>query len=191
MISKPYLCFAACLQIAAKETAGVELDQIAIANHLGVALPVGSDCSDVFEQGLTNIRYEADAALWGITPVIGDINVVLSATVPGLKCRFESISQFQDWEFEERLATLAKSGHFPIVCFDYDSLIGQTSIENRGHCAVVYGVGSTADRSGVAVDIYDPGPKDAGFRTVDSDSLYRACRKRHGGVWSLIPVAMK
>ena len=188
MISKQYLCFAACLQIAAKETAGVVLDQIAIGNHLGVALPVGFDCSGLVEQGLTNIRYEADVALWGITPIVRDINMVLSLSVPRLECRFEAISQFQDWEFEERLATLAKSGHFPIVCFDYNSLIGETSEENRGHCVVVYGVGSSAKRCGGAIDIYDPGPKDAGFRTVASDSLYLACRKRHGGVWSLVPV---
>jgi hypothetical protein len=188
MISKQYLCFAACLQIAAKETAGVELDQIAVANHLGVALPVGFDCSGLVEQGLTNIRYETDVALCGITPVVADINRVLSATIPRLECRFESISQFQDWEFEERLATLANSGYFPIVCFDYDSLIGEAAIENRGHCAVVFRMDTPSVRCGRPVDIYDPGPKDAGFRTVDSHSLYRACRKRHGGIWSLVPV---
>jgi hypothetical protein len=186
MIAGNYLCFAACLQIAAKETAGVELHQIDVANHLGVVLPVGFDCSRLVEQGFTNIRFESDGLLWGITPVSADINAALNLTNPRLECRFESISIFQDWEFEERLSTLVKTGHFPIVCFDYNSLTGKTGIENLGHCAVVYRVRGAAARC--VVDIYDPGPKDAGFRTVDAETLYLACRKRRGGVWSLAPV---
>src|SRR5208282_3092981 len=113
-------------------------------------------------------------------------NVILSQTNSHLECRFEPISQFQDWEFERRLATLVQSGHFPIVCFDYDALLGNTALENRGHCGVVYRVRDAAARC--TVDIYDPGPKDAGIRTAELDSLYVACRKRHGGIWWLVPV---
>jgi hypothetical protein len=185
MISKQYLCFAACLQIAAKETAGVELDQIIFADHLGVALPVEFDCSELMEQGVKNIRYEASTPLLGITPVVADINAVLNQANSGLECRFESISKFQDWEFEDRLVLLTNSGYFPIVCFDYDSLIGEDVLEGRGHCSVVYRVhNKSSGRS--TVEIYDPGPKGAGFRAADAYSLYRSCRRRHGGIWLLV-----
>src|SRR5271163_2098082 len=117
MISKQYLCFAACLQIAAKESAGIEIDQVIIANHLGVVLPVAFDCSELLEEGLNNLRFGQDSALWGITPVVADINAFLANANVLLECRFETISKFQDWEFEERLAALTASGYFPIVCF--------------------------------------------------------------------------
>jgi len=183
MISKQYLCFAACLQIAAKETASVEIDQVVVANHLGVVLPLGFDCSELVELGVNNIRFDSDSALWGITPVVADINTVLTRANVVLECRFESISTFQDWEFEERIAALTKSSQFPIVGFDYNSLVGELAPETTGHCAVVYGVQKMNSES--VVEIYDPGPKQAGFRTVDSYSLYRACRRQHGGIWSL------
>jgi hypothetical protein len=186
MISKQYLCFAACLQVAAKETANVEIDQVVIANHLGVALPIGFDCSALVEQGVTNLRFDSDSALWGIEPVIADIDRLLKQAIAGFECRFEPISTFQDWEFEERIAALTESGQFPIVGFEYNALFGESATEMEGHCAVVYRIRKRNGQS--AVEIYDPGPKDAGFRNVDSYTLYCACRKKHAGIWLLAPV---
>jgi hypothetical protein len=186
MISKQYLCFAACLQIAAKETASAEIDQITIANHLGVVLPVGFDFSELASQGLSNFRFDSDSALWGIEPVVADVNAVLRNADAALECQFEPISKFQDWEFEERLAGLTKSGQFPIVGFAYNSLFAELAPENPGQCAVVYRVQERTGQS--LVEIYDPGPKKAGFRSVDSYSLYVACRRKHGGIWSITPL---
>jgi hypothetical protein len=183
MISEQYLCFAACLQIAAKETANVEIDQVIFANHLGVVLPVGFDGSALAERGVTNIRFDSDSTQWGIVPVVPKINAVLKSFNPSLECRFETISKFQDWEFEDQLSALRACGQFPIVGFDYYSLADEPAVESRGHCAVVYRV---YNRTGhLLVEICDPGPKHAGVREVDAYSLYRACRKGHGGIWSL------
>ena len=194
MISKQYLCFAACLQIATKETANVEVDQVLFANHLGVVLPVGFDDSELTEQGVTNIRHSSDSVQWGITPVVDEINTVLASVNVLLDCRFEPISRFQDWEFEDRVTTLTKSGQFPIVGFDYClagevAPAGEVPPDSVGHCAVVVNIHNFMGRT--LAEIYDPGPKQAGFRTVDAYSLYRACRRRHGGIWSLAPIAAR
>ena len=157
MISKQYLCFAACLQIAAKETANVELDQVDIANQLGVVLPAGFDSSELVEQGVTKFRFDSDPELWGIEPIAADVDTLLKTANVGLTCRFEHISTFQDWEFEDRLSALTESGHYPVVGFEYNSLFDESAPENPGHCAVVYGV-RKMDRQSV-VEIYDPGSK--------------------------------
>jgi hypothetical protein len=187
VISRQYLCFAACLQLAAKETTGIEIDQAVIANHLGVVVPIGFDCSALIEQGVKNIRFDPDASVWGIEPVAAEIDRILKRADGLLKCGFESISRFQDWEFEDRLTALTQSGHFPIIGFDYNALYGESGPENRGHCAVVYRVQQMNGHA--IVEMYDPGPDPAGFQTVDSYSLYRACRKRHGGIWSIAPLS--
>ncbi len=189
MIAKQYLCFAACLQIAAKETANVEIDQVLLANYLGVVLPLDFDASGLAEHGVTNIRHDSDPIHWGITPVVTDINTVLTSVNVLLECRFEPISNFQDWEFEDHLTALRYSGHFPIVGFDYHSLAGEFAPEDRGHCAVVYDIRNLTGRT--VVEIYDPGPSQAGFRVVEAYPLYRACRKRHGGIWSLKPITRR
>lgn len=183
-----------------KETANVEVDQVLFANHLGVVLPVGFDDSELTEQGVTNIRHSSDSVQWGITPVVDEINTVLASVNVLLDCRFEPISRFQDWEFEDRMTTLTKSGQFPIVGFDYHCLAGEVApagevpadevpLDSVGHCAVVFNTHNFIGRT--LAEIYDRGPKQAGFRTVDAYSLYRACRRRHGGIWSLAPIAAK
>jgi hypothetical protein len=177
-----HLCFAVCLQIAARETAGLELDPAVIANHLGVVLPVGSDSSALVERGVTAIRFDGDPNLWGITPAIPALNAFLKQATGFLGCSFESISTFQDWEFENRLTELTESGRFPIVGFDYNSLLGDADQAGPGHCGVAYRVRQST-RS--VIEIYDPGPDRAGFKTVDAFSLYRACRRKHGGIWLL------
>lgn len=178
--ARRHLCFAVCLQVAARETAGLELDPIAVANHLGVVLPVGSDPSALIESGVTNIRFDPSPDSWGIAPAASTLNAILGRLTGSLECSFESISKFQDWEFEDRLKALAESNHFPIVGFDYNSLFGELAQGGQGHCAVVYRVRQTNQS---VIEIYDPGPDRAGFKSLDSYSLYRACRGRHGGIW--------
>jgi hypothetical protein len=179
MVSEPYLCFAACLQIAVQETAGALIDQRVIANHLGVALPIGFDASELIAQGVTNIRFEQDSNWWGIQPSLAGINEVLQTANQQLHCIFESIARFQDWEFEDRLRVLTQERAFPIVGFDYNSLFGQLIPGDEGHCVVVYRI------KAASAEIYDPGPSRPGFQMVDSYALYRACRMKHGGIWSI------
>ena len=175
-----HLCFAVCLQIAAKKTAGIELDLTAIANHLGVVLPVGSDPSAFLNCGLTALRFEANPDSWGIVPVAATLNAALGTMAVPLQCSFEPISRFQEWEFENRLKELAESKRFPIVGFDYNTLFGKLAEDGQGHCAVVYRV---TEMNQPVIEIYDPGPDRAGFKSVDSYSLYRACRRKPGGIW--------
>jgi len=170
--------------LAAKKAFGVEIDQISLADHLGVVLPLGYDSSELGGCGIKNIRFDQNARLWGMNPVVSEINTILKAQSP-LECRFESISTFQDWEFEERLAALTRSGCFPVACFDYNSLFGELVPNEQGHCVTVDRIWRLNGHS--VVEIHDPGPDRAGVKQVDCESLYYACRKRHGGIWSLAP----
>jgi hypothetical protein len=138
MVSEPYLCFAACLQIAVQEITGLRLDQRVIANHLGLTLPIGFDASALVAEGVRNIRFEQDNNLWGINPSIAGISEVLKSANQHLECAFEPISRFQDWEFEDLLKAHTEGKKFPIVGFDYNSLFGQLVQGDEGHCAVVY-----------------------------------------------------
>jgi hypothetical protein len=182
MIAARHLCFVACLQKAARDGFGVEIDQTAIANHLGVVLPVGHDPSELASWGIKNIRFDSKASSWGISPVQSDINAALNARHP-LTCHYESIATFQDWEFEERLVEITGSGQFPVVCFEYNALFGTRMPEGQGHCVIVRLVRKLNGHTEVEID--DPGPDDAGIKSVDCESLYLACRKRRGGIWSL------
>jgi hypothetical protein len=91
IIAKPYLCFAACCQVVVHEISGRDIDQVTIANHLGIALPTDRECSDLTEAGVINIRVDADPDRWGITPTPAEVEAVLKRA-GDLECRFEGIS---------------------------------------------------------------------------------------------------
>lgn len=138
--SKPYLCFAACLQLAVEETVGLTIDQIVIANRLGVTLPDTSELSELQAAGVTNIRFDSHRELCGIAPILSEINSLLREWKARLQCTFASIARFQDWEFEERLSMATESHLFPIIGFDRRFLLDQIANEPEGHCVVCYGV---------------------------------------------------
>lgn len=155
---------------------------MAVANSLGVVLPTGTDPSELIDHGVTGVSFDTDPSSWGITPAADALNAYLGSSGSALRCEFEPISRFQDWEFEDSLGALTQSRRFPIIGFDYGSLFGGLSPTGLGHCVVGYRVHHLNQP---VVEIYDPGPDRAGFKTVDLYSLYRACRAKRGGMWVL------
>jgi hypothetical protein len=174
-----YLCFAACIQTAVRELVGREVDQVWIANQLGISVSPTLDTSDLTARGVTNIRRDSSPHNWGISPT--GLPEALELAGVKLTCDFHPISHYQDWEFEDRLVALCDGRRFPIVGFDYNTLFGDFVAGDQGHCAVVYRYWKEGAR--ITFEMHDPGPARPGPIRVDSDRLYRACRRKPGGVW--------
>jgi hypothetical protein len=132
-----YLCFAACIQTAVRELAGSEVDQVWIANQLGIAVSPTFDTSDLSARGATNIRRDSDPHNWGISPT--GLPEALKLAGVKLTCDFHPISYYQDWEFEDRLVSLCDERRFPIVGFDYNTLFGNFVTGDQGHCELLEG----------------------------------------------------
>ncbi len=177
-VAKEHLCFAACVEIAVEQLGGPVVDQVVVANQLGVTVPSELDASQLIARGVTKIRVDPDPRTWGIEPDAQRLNDFFSLAGIPLSVMFHSISLFQDWEFEEKLVGFARAGRFPIVGFDYNALFGHSVQGEQGHSCVVFDCSST-------VRLYDPGPTRVGFSSVSVFELYRACRKKPGGLWVL------
>src|SRR5271166_5937554 len=178
VVAKEHLCFAACLEIAANQLGITALDQVVIANLVGVKVPSESDASALAQIGVKHASIDLDPRYWGMREDADRLNEALDFAQIPLTVEFHPISKFQDWEFEERLSTLAGAARYPIVGFDYNTLFGNLVRGEQGHCCVVFEAGDT-------VKLYDPGPVRAGFSTVNIFDLYRACRKKPGDFWVL------
>ena len=178
-----YLCFAACVQTAIYELTGSEVDQVWIANQLGISVSPAFDTSDLTQRGVTNIRRDSDPHSWGISPT--GLPAALELAGIKLTCDFHPISHFQDWEFEDRLVALCEGRRFPIVGFDYNTLFGEFVAGDQGHCAVV--LSYSKERGHLVFEMQDPGPSRPGLIRVRSDLLYRACRHKPGGLWVMKP----
>jgi hypothetical protein len=178
VVAKEHLCLAACLEIAAKRLGITVVDQVAIANLVGVTVPSESDASTLANDGVTQVNIDPDPRNWGIREGADGLNEAFELAQIPMTVKFHPISRFQDWEFEERLATLSGAARYPIVGFDYNTLFGDLVRGEQGHCCVVF-------EAGDPVKLYDPGPVRAGFSSVNIFDLYRACRKKPGGFWVL------
>lgn len=178
-IALEYLCFAACVQTAVQELTGREVDQVWIANQLGISVSPAFDASELTGRGVTNIRRDPDPHSWGISPTA--LPKVLELAGVKLTCDFYPISRFQDWEFEDRLVALCDTRTFPIVDFDYNTLFGDFVTGDQGHCAVATSYSKEHGR--VTFEMQDPGPSRPGLIRAESDLLYRACRRKPGGLW--------
>jgi len=178
-VAKEHLCFAACVEVAAKQL-GAHLDQVGIANQLGVTVPSEFDASALISHGVDGVAIDPEPRKWGIEPDAEKLDNFFARERIPLSVVFHPISQFQDWGFEAQIVELTRQGQLPIVGFDYRALFKDPVRGEQGHCCVIF---ECSD----AVRLYDPGPYRAGFKTVDMFDLYRACRKKPGGLWVLHP----
>lgn len=176
VIAKEHLCFAACVEIAVKHLGGPTVDQVVLAQLLGVTVPTENDASKLRNDGVTQVMIDPTPHLWGMNPHVEQLNEAFARAGVSVSATFHPIAHFQDWEFEEQLVTLTRERQFPVVCFDYNTLFGERVRGDQGHCCVVV-------ECTTRVRIYDPGPLRAGFSSIDMFDLYRACRRKPGGLW--------
>jgi len=138
-----HLCFAACVEIAAEQLGGPAVDQVSIANQLGVTVPSSADASELTAHGVTKINIDPEPRTWGIEADAERLNAAFNLAGLPLRVTFSPISLFQDWEFEEKLVELARARRFPIVGFDYNTLFGDLVRGEQGHCCVVFDCSGT------------------------------------------------
>jgi hypothetical protein len=85
IVALEHLCFAACIVESVQQITQRTVDQVFIANQLGVVVPSDSDAAGLKERGVTNVRTDNDPRMWGIEPRDQEITRV-SGTRRGSAC---------------------------------------------------------------------------------------------------------
>lgn len=68
-----------------------------------------------------------------------------------------------------------------IFTYSYGKLFGKPDLDDVGHVALLEK--AVDDRT---VEVYDPGPRDSGFKTIDLMRMYEAIEYKDGGTYLFV-----
>lgn len=165
VIAQPNYCVPAVLEMVIKHFGYMKYSQNEIASKLNI-LPADD---------------KIDHRLWGAQIKNDTLNNFFSQSGIQLHERFISINQFMDEYFMgEEIAKLLSCGVSIICGYNYTWLFGNRE-DSFGHVSIIVDVSENRE----AIELLDPGPKNAGYKSVSSSRLFAAIRARKDGLWCI------
>lgn len=178
-ISEKFLCLATCFESVLHIGGYPGVDRRVIAEHFGVTVPPNDESLSGL---IRNTRVATDSFDWGLRVKEEDLTDFLKTLGINLRARFELASTFEDWSFEDRVRAILHTPIQPVLCCDYGVLYMDQQSYGIGHAVV--GVALERKLNNSYLSIYDPGPARVGIHSIELFEVFRACRRRSGGVWS-------
>ena len=163
-----YLCLYAMLEMILKDIGITGWDQIRLANQFGVVLPVDDRIS-----GVKNVTYSTDEHMCGTHINADSLNAFFVMKKIPLRASYLSANPFNCYDEIEKEG-LEK---YIVYLYSYGSLNDDQSKRHIGHASI-----KVNDIKEGMVSIYDPGPLNAGVKTIRLNKLYDAINDYNGGI---------
>ena len=178
MIARNNFCVPAVL-CSILHAESYSVTQEAIADVLGITVPINAaeTVSDI-----SNVKFSDNDIDWGVKIKSNSLNDMFSRFDIKLRETYIPINTIAEECFAEVLNLHLLEGEHIVCGFNYSSLYS-LPYANYGHVSIICDVKS--DR----VILLDPGPKDAGIKSVMADNLYLAIRKRADGLWCISKIS--
>lgn len=165
VVAKPNWCVPAVLEMVLRHYGISDYTQYSIAEQLNI-VPASDDIV---------------ATKWGAQIGNNTLNDFFGRNGIKLREDFHSIHLYMDEVFfADEIKTLLAKG-ITIVCgYSYTWLFGNRE-DSFGHVSIIVGI------SGDMQSIYllDPGPKNAGYKSVSAQDLFYAIKARNDGLWCI------
>lgn len=170
VVARPDYCVPAVLEMVLKHHNVSSFSQDDIAQQLNI-IP-----ADDF----------IDPKLWGAHISNDTLNHFFDENDIPLHEHYISVHNFMDEYFMgEAIASLLGEGDSIICGYNYTWLFGKK--ENRfGHVSIIVSISDNLER----VELLDPGPKNAGYKTVEISDLYSAIKAHNDGLWCIQTVSI-
>lgn len=165
IVAQPNYCVPAVLEMVLNHYGIFSFTQFDIAQQLNI-VPANDN---------------VDPKLWGAHISDNTLNHFFTQKGIALREHFTSIHNFMDEDFMvTEIASLLSKGISIICGYNYTWLFGNKE-DCFGHVSIIVGISD----NGKMVDLLDPGPKNAGYKTVPSYDLFSAIKARHDGLWCI------
>lgn len=172
--AKNYLCVPYVIRmVLCSEKYDISIEEI--ANYFGVVLPPG-----IYYNQINNYCYSDDSHIQGITIKQNSINDFFHFHKLPLVEEYIRINHINKDFFTDCINDLLLQGNHIICGYEYHSLQKEKD-EYAGHVSLIINVNTHYD----SVVLLDPGPKDAGCKTVDAYDLYNAISLAKDGLWTI------
>lgn len=165
--------------VIAKQNYCVPASVLMVLHHYGIYEFTQEMIAD--NLSITPIDDKIDHKLWGAHINKNTLNTFFEKNGIDLTETFLGINTFMDeWFMSEKIDEL-RSNDVSIICgYNYTHLFGNKE-DTFGHVSVIISV--SKDKK--TIDILDPGPKNAGVKTVSSSDLFYAIKARNDGLWCI------
>ncbi len=173
IVSKPFLCAAACAVSVIKNAIDVDITQDEIAEFYGVNHPPG------LELEIKNTKVTSETWNQGIIFDKEGLNKFFKYKNLPLTEKYIPISTISDeFELEDQILTNFSQHRHIIFGYSYGVLSMDDNKYDVGHVSIVTGVSN-----GSYITILDPGPDGNGLKNIPIDYLYSAIRYKKDGLW--------
>jgi len=172
VVAEKRLCFAALLETMFKSFGVERLSQLDIAEYLGVTLP----SNDLLLRKIENVKLSDNPYDWGMNPNHKELETLLLKEGINIEFQYIPAKSQEDWSFEDWIRTEINSSN--IICtLEYNTTFDIADKNLYGHAILLNRV------DGEAVEIFDPGPENAGIKKVPFYELFVASKRMNGGLW--------
>lgn len=171
VIAKEYLCFDALLEmIISHACPSSRFTQTDLAEIFGVTIPKGTQAA------INNVRFSNDIKDFGTNICISDINDFFHDNSVPLQISYISSNYIDELSFVDIIEGDSRS--YIIFAFCYGLLYNEPKNNEVGHVVLLEKIDTKTD----TIQIYDPGPRNHGSKTVKVDDMVYAM-KRRGGIY--------
>jgi hypothetical protein len=175
--SENFLCLPSVLEIILFENNIDHINRYDIANYFGVVVPYnyGKLPAQVF-----NIVYSNDENKLGI--------LIRNNSINDFFCHFElpfvetyyPINLIAEYDFCEFVNRLLQKQNY-VVCGVPSDYLESKSKSKIGHLLLIYDTYIKQDK----VDVFDPGPKNFGCKTISAMDLHYSIKIKNDGIWAI------
>jgi len=171
IVAKNYLCFMALLEMIISETKPhTHFTQNDFAELFGITVPIGTNTP------IKNVQYSTNIEKFGTNICVNEINDFFTKNMIPLRLSFISSCYFDELTFAD---IINKNGAaYMVFAFGYGLLYNEPKSNDIGHVTLFENIDTQMD----TMQIYDPGPRNHGSKTVKVDDMVYAM-KRRGGIY--------
>ncbi len=179
IISEKYLCLYALFEIILFDIGITRFTQYDLANRFGVTLPTGYSIPNVYN----HVSYNDNLFMQGAHIDVDEMNSFFEENRIPLKLSYLSESPWLNHDYDRRIYSPIKARQYYIYAFSYGHLYHEYNNYRVGHVALLLNCPNDD-----LIEIYDPGPRNAGRKIVNRNFMHDAMDAIDGGVYFIKPI---
>ncbi|MDO5156389.1 MAG: hypothetical protein Q4D51_10535 [Eubacteriales bacterium] len=169
VIAENYLCFLALLEMVIYEATGLKITQRQLAEEFGIIVPYGCKIN------INNIMYSYVENDLGVMISEKRLQTFFDKNGIGLRIKYIDAIHINELDIDVRFGKYLREKKYVILAYSYGMLYNKFNHSSLGHVALLEEV-----RGEDIIQIYDPGPDEAGVKEISILRMYDAMRKKGG-----------
>lgn len=169
VVAENYLCFLSLLEMIIEDATSLKMTQQDLAEEFGITVPHG------YKTHFNNIKFSSVENDFGVQISEEKLQDFFDEKGIGLKIKYIDGTRINELDLDVRFAKYLKEKKYVILAYSYGVLYNKSNHYSLGHVALLEKV-----IKGDIIQIYDPGPDEAGIKKMGILEMYDAMRQKGG-----------